>query len=72
MTCLIIFLVLIKYLISLNREQKIEEQLVDAEHTPTFCKLDFLITKDEVSKYLHALKNGKSSGLDNIPNEMLK
>ena len=36
------------------------------------CKLDFLITKDEISKCLHALKNRKSSGLDCISNEMLK
>ena len=31
-----------------------------------------MITKDEISKCLHALKNRKSSGLDCISNEMLK
>ena len=55
-----------------QRAKEIEELLVNTENRPSFSKLDFLITKDEISKCLHALKNRKSSGLDSISNEILK
>ena len=55
-----------------HRAKELEEQLNQAENMPSFCKLDFCITKEEISKCLHSLKNGKSSGLDCISNEMLK
>lgn len=54
------------------RVKKIEEMLVNKESNNSFSKLDFLITKEEVSKCLHSLKNRKSAGLDCISNEMLK
>ena len=55
-----------------QRAKEIEELLINKENSPSFSKLDFLITKDEISNCLHALKNRKSSGLDYISNEMLK
>lgn len=56
----------------LHRAKQLEEQLNAEENSPSFSKLDFLITKEEISKCLHVLKNGKSAGLDCISNEMLK
>ncbi|CAC5359020.1 unnamed protein product [Mytilus coruscus] len=38
----------------------------------TFSELDYKITEKEVTKAIHALKNGKSTGLDCISNDMLK
>ena len=55
-----------------QRANELEEQLNQAESSQPFNKLDFSITETEVTKCLQALKNGKSSGLDCICNEMLK
>lgn len=55
-----------------NRIKEIEEILENKENNRSFSGLDFLVTKEEVSKCLHSLKNGKSAGLDRISNEMLK
>ena len=52
------------------RAKEIYEILENKENS--FCQLDFLITKNETIKCLHNLKNGKSTGLDCITNEMLK
>ena len=52
-----------------QRAKEIEELLINTENSSSFSKLDFLITKDEISKCLHALKKRKSSGLDCISNE---
>ena len=38
----------------------------------SFCDLDFEISTTELSKAISKLKSGKSPGLDNISNEMLK
>ena len=38
----------------------------------TICELDFLISSKEISDGISKLKSGKASGLDGIPNEMLK
>lgn len=55
-----------------ERAREIETILDNSKNNFSSCKLDYLISKEEVSKCLHALKNGKSSGLDSISNEMLK
>ena len=54
-----------------DRANEIEEELVNAENGRAFCKLDFLNTKEEVAKCLHALKSGISSGLGCISNVMI-
>lgn len=46
--------------------------LCTLEQRKTFSELDYKITEKEVTKAIHALKNGKSTGLDCISNEMLK
>ena len=55
-----------------ERAKEVEELLKQAERSQSFNKLDFSITESEITKSLSALKNGKSSGLDCICNEMLK
>ena len=69
MTCLTIFLPSSKFE---ERTKEIEKALENTEKDPSFSQLDFIITKDEISRCSHTLKNGKSSGLDGITNEMLK
>ena len=64
--------------ISKTFEEKVKEinlkvkQLEDNLDYTTFSALDFRITIDEINKAISKLKNGKSPGLDNIKNEMLK
>ena len=55
-----------------ERIKEIEKALENTEKDPAFSQLDFIITKDEISRCSRNLKNGKSSGLDCITNEMLK
>ena len=42
------------------------------ESTPNFSNLDFLVKSGEIEKVVKSLKNGKSSGIDQIQNEMIK
>lgn len=56
-----------------NNLQNIEEKLRNLEqNTPSFTLLDNKITDLELMKAFSQLKSGKSPGLDNISNEMLK
>ena len=50
----------------------IKERLDQLEKTVIFNELDFKITDTEVTKAIKQLKTGKSSGMDQISNEMLK
>ena len=52
--------------------QEIEEILIQSETNSSFSKLDYAITKEEIIKCIHSLKNRKSRGLDCIMNEMIK
>jgi hypothetical protein len=42
------------------------------EELKEFNLLDYTITCKEIVDAIHHLKNGKASGLDGIPSEMLK
>jgi hypothetical protein len=42
------------------------------EELKEFNLLDYKITSKEIVDAIHHLKNGKASGLDGIPSEMLK
>ena len=55
-----------------ERVQEIEEILIQSETNSSFSKLDYAITKEEIIKCIHSLKNKKSCGLDCIVNEMIK
>lgn len=58
-----------------NRITTIESQineLLNSKTVNSFNKLDFRITALEIQKAITSLKSGKSPGLDNISNEMIK
>lgn len=48
------------------------EDYIDSNKDKIFNDLNFRITEIEISRALSKLKNGKASGTDEIPNEMLK
>ena len=50
----------------------INSKVKDMENMKHFCELDFLISSKEISDGISKLKSDKASGLDGIPNEMLK
>ena len=47
-------------------------KLNELEEIHTFNELDFYITPKEIVRAIKSLKNGKSTGLDRVSNEMLK
>ena len=55
-----------------SRIKEIKSMLCSLEQHKTFSDLDYKVTENEVIKALHTLKNGKSTGLDCVSNEMLK
>ena len=55
-----------------SRISEIRELLCSFEKTISFCELDYKISSLEISKSIRSLKNGKSTGLDCISNEMIK
>jgi hypothetical protein len=55
-----------------QRVKDIEETLIKMEELKEFNLLDYKITSKEIVDAIHHLKNGKASGLDGIPSEMLK
>lgn len=55
-----------------QRVKDIEETLIKMEELKEFNLLDYKITSKEIVDAIHHLMNGKASGLDGIPSEMLK
>ncbi|CAC5409288.1 unnamed protein product [Mytilus coruscus] len=55
-----------------NRIHEIRSEVEKLEKVKQFCELDFRISNTEIANSVRKLKNGKASGLDGIPAEMLK
>ena len=55
-----------------NRLEEINKKVLDLEKSSTFCELDYKITVKEICDAISKLKNNKASGIDGIPNEILK
>ena len=51
---------------------QLAEELANLEQIKNFTELDFKISKDEITKGIQNLKNGKTLGPDGICNELLK
>ena len=57
---------------NINRIQEINSAVENMEKIKHFCELDYRISIKEITDSISNLKNGKASGLDGIPAEMLK
>ncbi|CAG2247210.1 unnamed protein product [Mytilus edulis] len=58
--------------ISETRIKEINSKIENMEKNKTFCELDYRFSTKEIFESISKLKSGKASGLDGIPNEMLK
>ena len=61
-----------KYKERINTIETNINELLNSKDAISFSKLDFRISAPEIQKAINSLKSGKSPGLDNISNEMIK